>query len=65
VTHYLLPLTRLNERDQILVHLDAIDCMEPIEPAGSLLTLRGGHFIRVAESVEELKQRLVEAELPE
>jgi hypothetical protein len=65
VTHFLTPMTRLNERDQILVCLDAIDCMEPISPEGSLLTMRGGHFVRVLETVDELKMRLVEAELPE
>jgi hypothetical protein len=65
MTHFATPVTRLNERDEMLVNLDAIDCYEPIVPLGSLLHLRGGHVLRVVESVDELKQRLIEAEVLE
>lgn len=64
MTHYVLPVTRLNERDEALIALDAIDCYEPIVPVGTMLHLRSGHVVRVAESLQELKQRLIEAEIP-
>lgn len=55
-----LPLTRLNENDSVMVMRDAIDCIEPFEVglAGCILHLRGGHVLRIKESVEHIMEAL-------
>lgn len=51
-----LKLTRLNEGNHCWISLEAIDALTPVDvmPVGTLVHLRNGDYIRVAETMQKI-----------